>query len=216
LKMLSGEKMHYSIDLLILFLFLFPLFWEMDRKRCCCGLCQRVFCLCFPLGVLVSVLTFRSLICFELTFVYGVKEWSNFIFYMWLSSFPSAICRRDLDPWILADITQMVGAAATLQTPDILCSSLSWVLNLLWMFFPTSFLVAILGDWVCGIKKLKLSWGGDARIHLLLYQTVLLTPPCTSKLPLKEQVVETTNILPLKRILPSKMTYSFEMCQGGW
>ena len=32
----------------------------------------------------------------------------------------------------------------------------------------------------------------------------------------KEQVVETTNILPLKRILPSKMTYSFEMCQGGW
>ena len=80
LKMLSGEKMHYSIDLLILFLFLFPLFWEMDRKRCCCGLCQRVFCLCFPLGVLVSVLTFRSWICFELTFVYGVKEWSNFIF----------------------------------------------------------------------------------------------------------------------------------------
>ena len=147
LKMLSGEKMHYSIDLLILFLFLFPLFWELDRKRCCCGLCQRVFCLCFPLGVLVSVLTFRSLISFELTFVYGVEEWSNFIFYMWLSSFPSAICRRDLDPWILADITQMVGTAATLQTPDILCSSLSWVLNLLWMFFPTSFLVAILEDW---------------------------------------------------------------------
>ena len=52
----------------------------MDRKRCCCGLCQRVFCLCFPLGVLVSVLTFRSLICFELAFAYGVKEWSNFIF----------------------------------------------------------------------------------------------------------------------------------------
>ena len=58
-------------------------------------------------------------------------------FYMWLSSFPSAIGRRDLDVWILADITQMVGAAAIPQTPDILFSSLSWVLNLLWMFFPT-------------------------------------------------------------------------------
>ena len=58
-------------------------------------------------------------------------------FYMWLSSFPSAICRRDLDMWILADITQMVGTAAIPQTPDILFSSLSWVLNLLWMFFPT-------------------------------------------------------------------------------
>ena len=35
-----------------IYLFLFPLFWEMDWKRCCCDLCQRVFCQCFPLGVL--------------------------------------------------------------------------------------------------------------------------------------------------------------------
>ena len=44
---------------------------------------------------IVSGLTFRCLIHFGLIFVYGVKEWSNFIFYMWLSSFPSTICWRD-------------------------------------------------------------------------------------------------------------------------
>ena len=35
-----------------LLLFLFPLIWEMDQKSYCCDLCQRVFCLCFPPGVL--------------------------------------------------------------------------------------------------------------------------------------------------------------------
>ena len=39
----------------------------------------RVFCLCFPLGVLVSALTFRSLINFEFIFVYGVRKCSSFI-----------------------------------------------------------------------------------------------------------------------------------------
>ena len=34
------------------FIFAFiPLFLEMDLKRCCCDLCQRVFCLSFPLRV---------------------------------------------------------------------------------------------------------------------------------------------------------------------
>ena len=33
-------------------LFLFPLFWEMDWKRCFCDLCLRMFWLCFPLWVL--------------------------------------------------------------------------------------------------------------------------------------------------------------------
>ena len=32
--------------------FLFPLFRETDQKRCYCDSCQRIFCLCFPLGVL--------------------------------------------------------------------------------------------------------------------------------------------------------------------
>ena len=35
-----------------LFLLLFPIFWDMGHRGSCCGLCQRVFCLCFPLGVL--------------------------------------------------------------------------------------------------------------------------------------------------------------------
>ena len=54
----------------------------MDRKRYCCNLCQRMFCLCFPLRVfIVSGLTFRSLIHLDFIFVYGVKECSNFIFF---------------------------------------------------------------------------------------------------------------------------------------
>ena len=38
-----------------------------------------MFCLCFPLRVLVSGLTFGSLIHFEFIFVYGVRKCSNFI-----------------------------------------------------------------------------------------------------------------------------------------
>ena len=35
-----------------LFIFaLFPLLWEVGHRGSCCGLCQRVFSLCFPLGV---------------------------------------------------------------------------------------------------------------------------------------------------------------------
>ena len=35
-----------------LFLLLFPVFWEVDHRGSCSDLCQRVFCLCSPLGVL--------------------------------------------------------------------------------------------------------------------------------------------------------------------
>ena len=35
-----------------LFIFvLFPIFWEVGHRGSCCDLCQRVFCLCSPLGV---------------------------------------------------------------------------------------------------------------------------------------------------------------------
>ena len=35
-----------------LFIFaLFPIFWEVGHRESFCGLCQRVFCLRFPLGV---------------------------------------------------------------------------------------------------------------------------------------------------------------------
>ena len=35
-----------------LFLLLFPLLWDVGHRGFCCDICQRVFCLCFPLGVL--------------------------------------------------------------------------------------------------------------------------------------------------------------------
>ena len=51
-----------------------------ESKKYYCDLCQRVFWLCFPLGVLqYLVLLIRSLIHFEFIFVYGVRECSNLI-----------------------------------------------------------------------------------------------------------------------------------------
>ena len=51
----------------------------MDQREPSCDLCRRVCCLCFPLSVTASALTFRSVIHFELFFVYGVRKGSNFI-----------------------------------------------------------------------------------------------------------------------------------------
>jgi len=45
-KVLSLIRFHLFI------LFLFPLLWEVGHRGSFCDLCQRVFCLCFPLGVL--------------------------------------------------------------------------------------------------------------------------------------------------------------------
>ena len=74
------QKLLSLIRSLCLFLFLFPLLWEVGHRGSCCNLCQRVFCLCFPLRV--SSLTFRSLIHFEFIFVYGVRNSSSFILYV--------------------------------------------------------------------------------------------------------------------------------------
>ena len=41
-----------SLGPICLFLLLFPVFWEVGHRGSCCDLCQRVFCLCSPLGVL--------------------------------------------------------------------------------------------------------------------------------------------------------------------
>ena len=52
----------------------------MDQKRSCSDLCQRGFYLFFSSkSFTIASLTFMSLIHFEFTFVYGVKEYSNFI-----------------------------------------------------------------------------------------------------------------------------------------
>ena len=60
-------------------LFLFPLLQEVGHRRSYFDLCHQVLCLCFPVRVLQSGLTFRSLIHFEFIFVYGVRKCSNFI-----------------------------------------------------------------------------------------------------------------------------------------
>ena len=50
---------------------------------------------CLPMvssrSLIVSGLTFRSLIHFEFIFVYGVRKCSSF-FYKWLTSFPRTTC----------------------------------------------------------------------------------------------------------------------------
>ena len=73
-----------------LFLFLFPLLWEMGHKGSCCDLCQRVFCLFSSKSFKFSGLTFRSLIHFE--FVFVLESVLDSFFYMWLTSFTSTTC----------------------------------------------------------------------------------------------------------------------------
>ena len=45
------QKLSSLIRSSCLFLLLFSIFWEVSHRGSCCGLCQRVFCLCSPLGV---------------------------------------------------------------------------------------------------------------------------------------------------------------------
>ena len=52
----------------------------MSQKRSCHDLCEKVFCLYFPLRVfIVSDLKFKSLTHFEFILVCGVRECSNFL-----------------------------------------------------------------------------------------------------------------------------------------
>ena len=60
-----------------------------------CILCQRVLCLSFSRRFVVSSLTYRSLVHFELLFVYVVKESFNNIVLHVAIQFPSVIYWRD-------------------------------------------------------------------------------------------------------------------------
>ena len=72
-KLLSFIRSH-------LFIFVFiSISLGVDRKGSSCDLCHRVFFLFSSKSLIVSGLTFRSLIHFEFIFVYGVRECSNFI-----------------------------------------------------------------------------------------------------------------------------------------
>ena len=46
------QKLLILIRSHLFILLLFPIFWEVDHRGSCCDVCQRVFCLCSPLGVL--------------------------------------------------------------------------------------------------------------------------------------------------------------------
>ena len=71
----SVKKLLSLIRSICLFLFLFLLHQEVDQTRYCCDLCQRMFYLCFPLGVL----WYPALCLHPFIFVFGVKVCSNFI-----------------------------------------------------------------------------------------------------------------------------------------
>ena len=49
------KRFYVKLHPVCFFLRLFPLVTEVGHRGSCCDLCQRVFCLCFPLGVLKFV-----------------------------------------------------------------------------------------------------------------------------------------------------------------
>ena len=73
------QKFEFKVVPFVFFLFSFTLSWEIGQKRYCCNLCQSVLLVFSSRSFIVYSLTFRSLIHFELIFVYGVKELSDFI-----------------------------------------------------------------------------------------------------------------------------------------
>ena len=73
-KLLSLIRSH-----LFIFGFISFTLGDGSPKKYCCNLCQRVFCLFSSRSFIVSSLTLRSLIPFEFIFVYGVREFSDYI-----------------------------------------------------------------------------------------------------------------------------------------
>ena len=64
-----------------------------DDRGSCCDLCQRVFCLCFPLGVLWFLILHLDLYSILSLFLCMVLE-SVLVsfFYKWLTTFTSTTC----------------------------------------------------------------------------------------------------------------------------
>ena len=75
-------------------------------------------------SLIVSGLTLRSLIHFEFIFVYGVRECSNFIFYMYLSNFPALLIEE-------AVFSPLYMLASFIKDKVTICA---WVY--LWAFYP--------------------------------------------------------------------------------
>ena len=68
----------FDVVSLVYFCFCCLCLWS-NPKNHCQGQCQGAYCLFSSRNFMVSGLTFESLIHFELTFVYGVREESSFI-----------------------------------------------------------------------------------------------------------------------------------------
>ena len=66
----------------------------MYRWKYCCMGCLKFYSICFPLGLVVSQLIYKSFIHFQLILVYGISLWSSFLFCMYYSMSPSTIYQR--------------------------------------------------------------------------------------------------------------------------
>uniref|UniRef100_A0ABI7ZIW1 G-protein coupled receptors family 1 profile domain-containing protein n=1 Tax=Felis catus TaxID=9685 RepID=A0ABI7ZIW1_FELCA len=74
------QKVFY-LDVVLVDYFLFPLPQETSRKMLVQLMSEKLLPVLSSRIFMASGLTFRSLIHFELTFVYGVKKWSSVIFF---------------------------------------------------------------------------------------------------------------------------------------
>ena len=77
-----AKAFKFKLGPICLFLFL-PL--ETETPKCCYNLCQRVFCLCFLLGILWF--PFLNLDVYSI-FVHDVRKHSTSSLYTWLLNFP--------------------------------------------------------------------------------------------------------------------------------
>ena len=71
------QRLSVWLGPICLFLLIFLLPWKTDLRKHC-YVCQRLFCLCFLLGILWCHV-FESLSHFEFIFIYAVRECSDFI-----------------------------------------------------------------------------------------------------------------------------------------
>ena len=83
------------IPYLFIFVFIFLTLGSGFKKILLRSMSKSILLMFPSKGVVVSGLTFRSLIHFEFIFVYGVRQCFNSLFYMELSSFPSTTYWRD-------------------------------------------------------------------------------------------------------------------------
>jgi len=89
---LIGQKLFSLMPSQLLVFTLVPFAFGVRSKKSSQRLVLRILFSVFSCrNFMASGLVIKSLIYFELIFVNGVRQWSSFIFCMWLSSVPNAI-----------------------------------------------------------------------------------------------------------------------------